>query len=274
MLSAYIVAGILLAVLTVHGIYFVKKVHAVGWAHLSPSDHLAIASFYLNVVLLLVSVTALKIAVSAYTDAQKSGGEQLQELQSARQAIVDSGTEERNELDSARAALNSAVSIAAKQKTILERSLETSTRQLDIIRAERELALAQPDARAELVYPTDLAVIISNASKTKVATQIGYELVMRDFDHPFGEGFQLVSTKTASVDYVCPGSGYLPTKLDLLPSPASPPPKTGDRLFGYLLVQCPDCLRVRYYWFYWVYNEKGWFYEGNPSEYHILGLSP
>jgi hypothetical protein len=35
----------------------------------------------------------------------------------------------------------------------------------------------------------------------------------------------------------------------------------GDRLFGFIIITCPECVRVRSYWFYAVHGEGGWYCE-------------
>jgi hypothetical protein len=35
--------------------------------------------------------------------------------------------------------------------------------------------------------------------------------------------------------------------------------KPGDRLFGFVEAQCPDCLADRYFWIYWIAGKGGWF---------------
>jgi hypothetical protein len=86
--------------------YVFRQVHLKrikSLSHMSISDHVAVL---LNLVLLGVAVFALQISVAAYTDAQKSGDEQLKALAAARQAIIDTGDEQVHALEGARSTLS------------------------------------------------------------------------------------------------------------------------------------------------------------------------
>jgi hypothetical protein len=60
--------------------YVIWKIHKndmKGWTSLVLSDHVALASLWVNLVLLIIYVVALKISLNAYEDANKFGANQL-----------------------------------------------------------------------------------------------------------------------------------------------------------------------------------------------------
>lgn len=262
--------ALIILVICAEIVFVVRQVRNKRMKNLSDmgiSDHVALL---VNLILLGTAVIALQISLSAYNDAHKSGDEQLRALAAARQAIVETGGQQVAELNSARAALNSVVDIAGKQRTLLEGNLKTSAAQLSIIRQQQARELAQPDVDATIVNPTGLGVIVHNTSKIKVARDVKYQVILKNLDHPYLTTFQIVSGTLQEVDYIRPDGNYLPTTLQFISSPASPAVENGNRLFGYLTVQCPDCKRMRVYWILWRYGVDGWYHEGTPTEYPML----
>lgn len=85
--------------------------------------------------------------------------------------------------------------------------------------------------------------------------------------------FQLVSIVATSIDFIPPEGSYLPTKLDLRLDPNEPLAK-GNRLFGYLSINCADGATRRAYWVLIKWGEEGWYREVKNDGYPFLKLRP
>jgi hypothetical protein len=254
----YIIVFIYASILVIHIAYFGKRIREDGWRNITASDHVAIESLLLNTVLLIIAVVSLKISVSTYKDALAEGRKQ----EIAR-------TEQLNALIGARTALNSMVDLVNEQEAVLEKSLDTSTQQLSIIRETREQELAKPDIFADLIYPASLSMAVRNVSRIKTARDVRYELYLLNLDHPIVYKFQTISSGSHLIDFVRPQGSFRTEALQLNTSPPIPPLESGNRLFGSLVVQCPDCKHIRTYWVYWTYGISGMYYEGDPNEYRL-----
>lgn len=258
MLWVYVIVTVYVFILIAHVFYLGRKIRQDGWRNISASDHVALESLLLNTVLLIVAVVSLRIAVSTYEDALIEGRKQ----EVARE-------EQLNALTGARSALNSMLDLVNKQRDVLEKSLNTSAAQLSIIRETHEQELAKPDILADLIYPDSLSITLRNNSKIKAAREVRYELYLLNLDHSIVFRFQIVSSAAHTIDFVRPQGNFRSGTLELITSPAQPPLESGNRLFGSLIVQCPDCKQVRNYWIFWTYGISGMYYEGEPNEYRL-----
>jgi len=161
------------------------------------------------------------------------------------------------------------VDLVNKQEEVLEKSLSTSAQQLSIIRETREQELARPDIFVDLIYPTSISMAVRNVSRLKTARDVRYELYLLNLDHPIVYRFQTISSGARLIDFVRPQGAFRTDALQLNTSPPVPPLESGNRLFGSLVVQCPDCKHVRTYWVFWTYGISGMYYEGDPNEYRL-----
>ncbi len=149
----------------------------------------------------------------------------------------------------------------------------STTNQLQVVLEQWRRELERPDVHAALFNPQQPAVVLMNRSKIKVARDVLYQLILHNLDRPDGESFHAVSSRAKTVNFIRPGGSYLPTKLTLVASPDPTPLKIGERLFGYLHLQCAECLTPRWYWVYLKFGQEGWYYEGRGDEYHFFQLT-
>jgi hypothetical protein len=221
-------------------------------------------SDWVNIVFLTVALVSLYVAVQAYRDAHSSGDKQLAALEASR----DSLKTQQTILEQAKVALEASVSNAIAQLDVLQTSLRTSRRQLEVLEAQWKRQLEQPDLHATLVYPNRPAVMFSNSSKVKVATDGYYQLITLNVDHWDHNQYQLVQTKTTPTGNIRPLESYLPQYLELLLSP-NKPLEAGNRLFGYFVIECPECAARRVYWLLIKYGQEGWFREVKPTDRYL-----
>ncbi len=221
---------------------------------LSLGDYSNIAATVLNVVLIVLAVVSLHIAVNSYRDAKDSG--QRQETALAAQ---------QRTLDASRSALDHSVETAIQQQGLLEQAVQAARSQLQILEAEWKRQLEQPDIHAILVYPSKPAIVVENHSKVKPVRDASYQLITLNIDRWLGDRYQSVSTAATSVNHIRPGGSYLPSVLSLLLDPNEPLVK-GNRLYGYLSVDCVDCAAHRRYWVYLTYGDERWLREVEDTE--------
>jgi hypothetical protein len=222
---------------------------------LSLSDLTNVASLFVNVVVLILAVVSLKIALSSYHDAQEGGKKQ------------------QDTLDASRTALEASVVIANKQQELLKKSLEASQSQFSLIQDQWRRELERPDVALLLLYPQQLSVLIVNVSPDKVARQIMYEARFWNMTNVMQGSFQFVGSVVRSVEYIRPKGAIGPNPLEFHPS-SGPGLKAGDRLFGYLTVQCPDCARLRTYWASYEVGGEGFYKEGKWNDFPFVQFNP
>ncbi|MFI4919989.1 MAG: hypothetical protein ACHP65_10595 [Legionellales bacterium] len=122
--------------------------------------------------------------------------------------------------------------------------------------------LKQPDVAVQLVYKKSFAIVLRNISADNVVVRDPqYTIVMWDLDLP-GRIDVLPMSKTYSFNGTSMRKEeYLvPQQFTTLPQVAALI-KPKDRLFGWITVTCPDCIRNRAYWIYAVQGEDGWYSE-------------
>jgi hypothetical protein len=122
-----------------------------------------------------------------------------------------------------------------------------------------------PDVKLVFVHGTDsVAVHIVNPSKYLVR---GAKYSMAFWNLDDRENIQnplpIPVWVLPQEDYIRPGEGIGPEALMSLPQVSSRL-KHGDRIFGFALVQCPNCVRTRTYWLYCRHEIGGWYAEGVP----------
>jgi hypothetical protein len=269
--AVYCVLGIGLVVFVVLLIKGIRA-HLEEGQRLPLSDYVAVAGAALNVALLVIAVGSLHVAITTYQEAERSGKEQTRALQLSRDAL--SGVSQTLDkqavtLEKSRQALESSVTTAVAQQKLLSQSVANSKKQLGILQAEWTRELEQPDVHLALFYTDEFSVAVSNAGK-KIARDTFYQGMFWNLSRPQNGMFQFASAKGDEVKYIRPGGGFAPTVLQWHYGhygSDSPPPQEGDKLFGYMTVQCPDCVQERLYWIFFAVGGDGIYREGRWGEY-------
>lgn len=104
--------------------------------------------------------------------------------------------------------------------------------------------IVNPDKPALLVFPLH-----------SIANNVSVYLILWDIDREDGRIDSLL-TKGSKYDWLRPDQMGGPTPL-VQTNDLGNIVKTGDRIFGYAVLECPDCLHVRMYWIYLAYGESG-----------------
>lgn len=259
--------------------FFVGRIRSnlASGQRLPLSDYVAVVGAALNIVFLVIAVISLRVAVTTYDDAKRSGDEQTKVLQASRDAlagVAQSLDKQENTLEKSRQALDSSVKSAIAQQDLLFQGVANSRQQLRLLKEQWARELEQPDIQAALVYPQSPSIIVRNASKVKPIRTALYQIILFNVDKPQGKRFPIVETTATTVDFIPPEDQYLPAQLALIPAPGDPPPVKGDRLFGYLSISCADCKKHRAYWVFMRYQEEGWYCEGKGPDYPFWQLGP
>lgn len=221
-----------------------------------------------NIALFLLAVVSLYIAAVSYNDANESASKQQAALDASRKSLdAVSVTLEKQlrTLEESRIAFAGVVETAKEQQRLLHQAVQTARSQLQVLEAEQKRQLEQPDIHAVIVYPAKPAIILENRSRIKPVKDAMYQLITLNVDRWLGDRYQLVQTVSTPVNYVRPQGSYLPSTLELRLDP-SQPLVAGNRLYGYLTVDCPECVSRRIYWVYLKFGEEGWFREVRSGE--------
>jgi hypothetical protein len=128
-----------------------------------------------------------------------------------------------------------------------------------------EVPKAPPDIGAMLVYAKAPALLMVSVSDA-VIRDPKYQVLLWNLDGDHADALQ-IPVYTASGDYIRARESIGP--FGILSSPGvSPFIKQGNRLFGYMTVTCPDCLRTKEYWVYIDCGTGGWYSE-LPTGQHV-----
>jgi len=118
----------------------------------------------------------------------------------------------------------------------------------------------KPDIHLALVYPKAFAIVLYNSSGV-LLDKPKYSPGIWNLDRLDASGN--VATLPIPVfvgDWIRPHESMGPQAVfgtELV----KPAVKPGDRLFGFILVTCPECIVTREYWVYEVFDEGGWYCE-------------
>jgi len=225
------------------------------------SGKIGIWGLALNVGLFVLTIVATVIAIASYRDANETSKRQEKVL-----------TEQKAALDASRSALEGVVKIVERQTSLLEKSLNTSESQLSIIKEQNQRELEKPDVEAFFVYPERPSIVIHNKSRTKVAHGVLYEARFWNLSKPAGGLYEFTGSKVGSLDAVRPEGTFGPNPFELFVGTSPSIPAEGEQLFGFVMVQCPDCQSLHFYWMYVVFGKTGVYREGKPTEfdwYHL-----
>jgi hypothetical protein len=125
--------------------------------------------------------------------------------------------------------------------------------------APRQPEVEKPDASLALLYPEEFAILLLNDSSVILnKPKWGFAIWnLGKVDDP-AEKTAVLPIPTAEGDYIRPHEALGPEgAISEVRSLVNP----GDRLFGYVFVECPECLKSKYYWVYAVVKQGGWFSE-------------
>lgn len=218
-----------------------------------------------SLTLLIIALLSLSVAVSAILEARKTAEEQYNATLIQQRILNDS----RKSLESVgktsevqQALLKENLETSGKQQQVLQKSLVVLEKQLEIIREQQRLALERPDARLLVLYPQALSVVVTNASSIKAARDVLHEARFFNLSQPSGERLTYFGSRVKKTEYVRPKGAMGPFPLEFRPVP-----KEGDQVFGFITVQCPDCVQLRRYWIYLVVGSEGWYAEGEWGDY-------
>jgi hypothetical protein len=217
----------------------------------------------INAVLLVLGVVSVWIALNAYWEAQTSGEKQMATLEKSRRAL-ESVLES---METSKKSLESMTAIANAQRDLLDRSVKTSGKMASIVEEQWKRETAQPDVHAVLFYPKSLSIMLRNASKLKVARKIRWQVTFHNLDRPYEGRFDIASSAATTIDYLSPGESHMPAEVRLITSLNPAPVKVGERLFGYVTINCDECVSRRVYWVYLKMGEQGSYAEGTENEF-------
>lgn len=235
------------------------------------TDYVAVAGTVLNIAVLFFAVASLQISITTYQDAKRSGDEQIKALQASRRALDVLGQDlnkQEDTLEKSRQALDSSVKTAVAQQDLLSQSVANSKKQLNILQAQWTRELEQPDVHLALRNTGELSVEVTNSGR-KVARDTLYQGVFWKLNKPHVQAFEWAGAKPAEVKYIRPGGGFAPTTLQWTYGNGATELALGDRLFGYMIIECPDCMQQRIYWVYFEVGGDGVYREGNSGEYSM-----
>lgn len=222
----------------------------------SGGTRLAKSSLALNVALFALSIAALCIALKTYVSAEASGAGQTVQMLKQQQA-----------LDKSREALEKTLETIEAQQTVLDRLSKTADTQLVISTGQSEREKQRPVLTAVMVNPNIPAIVLRNTG-TKTTSNPSYGGGFWDLSKSEGGIFHFVGIMTAKCDYIVPKSGCGPFKLSF---PLSSP-EPGDELFGYVLLQCPECVESKVCWVYIANGKQGFYAFGSYTDYDFSGI--
>ncbi len=122
----------------------------------------------------------------------------------------------------------------------------------------------RPDVQIQLVNPTRPVVVLENVSSA-TATQIKYAFALVKIIGP--EIGQLLQVPIGMFDFINGHTKGGPQTIFDFPGIA---PADGQKFFGWILVTCPTCARVRYYYAYINFGHDGWYTEVSPQRHEAI----
>jgi hypothetical protein len=218
---------------------------------------------WLNGALFFLTVVATIIALASYSDANRTSTEQSKILKGQKDALDESTN-----------ALKSVVSVMQTQKDLLEQGVATSKSELEIIQDQNRRALEKPDVEAIFIYPQQPSVIVHNRSLSKVAQGVIYEARFWNLSKPQGDRFEFVPSRVRDVGTIRPSGSFGPFAFEFVSGQSVAAIAKGERLFGYVTVQCPECRVFRVYWMYVQFSEYGLYHEGTFNDFDFYHFGP
>jgi hypothetical protein len=125
----------------------------------------------------------------------------------------------------------------------------------------------KPDIGLRFVHPEDASFVLENTSQVVLYTP-KFWFVLMDLDVPGANNLEgtaipdiLPIPAEAQQDFIRPGDRTLPRSIVSYYPTVSKIVKPNDRVFGSVGVTCPDCIKTRTYWLYFVVGAGGWYSE-------------
>ena len=139
---------------------------------------------------------------------------------------------------------------------------------------ENRRALEKPDVEGIFLYPQLPSVIVRNKSLSKVAQGVMYQARFLNLSKPQGEQYEFTPSRVRDVGTIRPDGSFGPFAFELLFGQSAAALTKGERLFGYVTVQCLECKALRVYWMYVQFGEYGLYHEGtyNEFDFYHFGL--
>jgi len=130
----------------------------------------------------------------------------------------------------------------------------------------------KPDIRLRFVRPEDVSFELVNPSQA-VVNDPKFWFVLMDLDVP-GKNILgdlalpdlLPIPAEIQRDYIRPGDHSVPRSIVTYYPGVSTVVKPKHRLFGYATITCPDCIKERSFWLYFVQGSGGWYSEFERQE--------
>lgn len=118
----------------------------------------------------------------------------------------------------------------------------------------------KPDLSIVLVYPKAFAIAFINESDV-VLREPKYSPGIYNLDRLDASGNPVIlPIPVFSGDWIRPHEAMGPQTVISLPT-VQPLVNNGDRIFGFIIVSCPECILTKSYWVYAVHGVGGWFYK-------------
>jgi hypothetical protein len=144
----------------------------------------------------------------------------------------------------------------------------------DLLRPSR-VTPVRPDLGMEFVLLDSLAFRMVNQSDA-IVRDAKYTFILVDLDGPktvtAKDGAAIpqllqIPTVVNANDFLRPRDRYVPRELVPTFPGAESVVKKGDRVFGFVVVTCPNCIKVRRYWLYFTHgSDTGWYSEFEANE--------
>ena len=141
---------------------------------------------------------------------------------------------------------------------------------------------AMPDIGMEFVSPTDVSFRMVNLSDALIRDpKYGFILVDLDAPRTVGSGDNAIPqilpipAATNSGDFLRAQQKYMQRPIVSTFPAVKAVVKPMDRIFGFVSVSCPNCIKERRYWLYFVNGVGGWYCEipgENPVGLPIPGM--
>ncbi len=117
----------------------------------------------------------------------------------------------------------------------------------------------KPDISACLLQPKDFALALINTSASDIAVRDPeYNIAVWDLDIPDDKPHGVLVSTPNPQRWISRREYVIVYAMSFLPHIGSML-KSGDRVFGWVTVACPDCAKYKAYWVYGVYGQSGWY---------------
>jgi hypothetical protein len=123
-----------------------------------------------------------------------------------------------------------------------------------------------PDIAMRLVYPTRPALMLDNQSSYTART-VKYACALIYLNGK--EAGTSVPIVIATADFINGHDSIGPENL-FDPPQILKSPSDGQKMFGWIQISCPDCIRTRFYWAYIKFGFAGWYSEVSKTRFEEI----